>query len=182
MTTTYPNNPVHRGLLLAVLFLTALLAVASARADSTMIPPRAAPVPPPKGTPAKLFHQGEHNYVLTNYAKAVRYLKAAVQQRPKNAQFHYWLGKAYGRLAEHSNWFSAMALSRKTLNELKTAVDLDKNYVNALQDLMEYYKQAPGFLGGSREKAQAIAKQLELLEASGVTSKDMQQDLANSPS
>jgi len=182
MTITYPNSPVRRGLLLSALFLAALLAITSARADSTMIPPQAAPLAPPKGTPTQLFHQGQRNYTLTNYSKAVRYLKAAVDQQPNNARYHYWLGKAYGRLAEHSNWFSAMALSRKTLNELKTAVDLDDNYVNALQDLMEYYKQAPGFLGGSREKAEAIAKQLELLEASGVSSKDMQQDLADSPS
>ncbi|HEY5573594.1 MAG TPA: hypothetical protein VIK64_11315, partial [Anaerolineales bacterium] len=71
--------------------------------------------------------------------------------------------KCYGRLAEQSNFLAAYSLAKKTRKALERAVELDGNNVNALQDLMEYYRQAPGFLGGSKEKAAKIQERLETI-------------------
>jgi tetratricopeptide (TPR) repeat protein len=149
-----------------------------------MIPPRPAASPVetlPSGNAPDLFRQGQRYYTLANYTKAVRWLRAAVIKAPDNARYHHWLGKAYGRLAQEVNWFSAISLSRKTLNELRAAVKLDNTYISALQDLMEYYQQAPVFLGGSRKKAESIARRLDHLEAAGVSHKRARKT-ADSPS
>jgi len=185
MTRTNRTQQNHRlaGLCLG---LGLLLASMAAPAASTMIQPApaAAPaIPAPTSTdPETLFRDGRRFFTQGDYARAVVNLEAAVKVAPDNPRIHHLLGCAYGRLAEQSNWFEALSLSRKTLKELKIAVKLDKNYVGALEDLMEYYQQAPGFLGGSEEKAQNIARRLELLEATGVSSKETQQELVDSPS
>ena len=148
------------------LFLTALLAVPAAMAGDD---------------PQSLFAQGQRYFTQGDYHKAVHSLKAAVELAPGNAHYHHWLGMSYGRLAEKANWFSAISLSRKTLHELQAAVSLDNSDIGALQDLMEYYQQAPGFLGGNRSKAEVIAKRLEVLGAAGVTQETSRKP-ANSPS
>lgn len=166
-----PTGSGRTGIALCLLFA-GLLAAGAAPAESTMIPPRPAASPAetlPDGNAPDLFRQGQRYYTLSNYAKAVRWLRAAVINAPNNARYHHWLAKAYGRLAEEANWFSALSLSRKTLKELRTAVKLDNTYISALQDLMEYYRKAPVFLGGSRKKAESIARRLDHLEAAGVS-------------
>jgi len=40
-------------------------------------------------------------------------------------------------------------------------VKLDDNNINALKDLMEYYRRTPGFLGGSDKKVNEIEKKLQ---------------------
>lgn len=128
-----------------------------------------------------LFARAQRSYILGDYEKAVHDLKAALAQTPDNADYHHWLGRSYGRLAQHAGWIQALTLSRKTLHELEVAVDLDRNNIPALEDLMEYYREAPGFLGGSRHKAEQIARRLEVLGASGIT-QETAHTSANSPS
>lgn len=178
-----PTGPWRAGVALCLL-LAGLLAAGAASAESTMFPPRPATPPTavlPKGDAPDLFSQGQRYYMQSDYDKAVYWLKAAVTKAPDNARYHHWLGKAYGRLAEKANWFSAMSLSLRTLKELRAAVKLDNTYVSALQDLMEYYRQAPVFLGGSRKKAESIARRLDHLEAAGVSHQPVRKT-ADSPS
>ena len=57
-----------------------------------------------------------------------------------------------------------MRYAEKSKESLERAVELDPENVAALTDLMKYYKRAPGFLGGSDEKAREISKRLEKLK------------------
>jgi tetratricopeptide (TPR) repeat protein len=127
------------------------------------------------------FAQGQRYFTLGDYHKAAHSLKAALKLAPDNADYHHWLGKTYGRLAEKANWIDALSLSRKTLLELRSAVALDDSDVDALRDLMAFYRQAPAFLGGNRRKAADIARRLQVLEAAGVT-QETSRKFANSPS
>ena len=79
---------------------------------------------------------------------------------PASSEYHLWLGRAYGNKAEHSSWFTAIGLAKKTRVEFEKAVQLDENNVDARSDLAEYYMEAPGFLGGGADKARAQAEQL----------------------
>ena len=100
-------------------------------------------------------------FAAQQYQAAVELMQKAVKLEPDNSDFQHLLGKCYGRLAEQSNPISAISLSQKTRKALEKAVQLDGHNISALRDLMEYYRQAPGFLGGSKAKANKIEKRLQ---------------------
>lgn len=121
---------------------------------------------------AKFYFQGVNLYQQSKYVEAKDALEKAVRLEPDISSYHHWLGKVYGRMAENSGPFRAMSLSRQALEKLKTAVELDDDNVEAMRDLMEYYRQAPGFLGGSREKAEELGRRIKSLESGGISRQD----------
>src|SRR5262249_59560818 len=58
----------------------------------------------------------------------------------------------------------------KTRSEFEKAVELDAANVPARSDLAEYYLEAPGFLGGGKDKARAQAEQLAAYSAAAAHS------------
>ncbi|HWC16787.1 MAG TPA: tetratricopeptide repeat protein [Terriglobales bacterium] len=111
----------------------------------------------------------EHNllcrihYAEERWDAAVSECERAANLDPKNGAFQLWLGRAYGEKAEHSSWFTAIALAKKTRISFEKAVQLDPRNVGAHSDLCEYYIEAPGFLGGGTDKAAARADIVEKL-------------------
>jgi tetratricopeptide (TPR) repeat protein len=110
------------------------------------------------------FGEGLRFYEAEEYEKAVASLERAVEFEPGNASFHHWLGRSVGRLAEQSRWLRALTLAPRVLEEFETAVALDGTNVEAMRDLATYYRRAPGFLGGSDDKAEALERRIEALE------------------
>jgi tetratricopeptide (TPR) repeat protein len=92
-------------------------------------------------------------YELRDFNHAAKSLERAVDLDPGNSDYHDWLGRAYGRKAEHSNPFSAFSLARKTHHEFATAVRLDKTNLAAQRDLIRYLLNAPGIAGGGDDHA-----------------------------
>lgn len=111
------------------------------------------------------FRQGVALYDARKYEEAIVQFENAVSLAPQSSEYHHWLGKSYGRVAEHAVWYRALSLARRTRLEFETAVRLDEQNVDALRDLMQYYRQAPAFLGGSDRKAGAIEQRLKDLPA-----------------
>ena len=102
------------------------------------------------------FTLGQKQYAAGDYDAAINSFSNAVSLAPDNAVYHHWLGKSYGMLAQESSLLTAYSLSRKTRRELERAVELDDRDVDALTDLMEFYRRAPGFLGGGEEKVDEL--------------------------
>jgi tetratricopeptide (TPR) repeat protein len=96
-------------------------------------------------------------YQLEQWDNALKMAEKAVALEPQNSVFHQWLGRAAGRKAENSNPFTAFGLARRVRAEFEKAVSLDGDNVSARADLAEYYMEAPGFLGGDRNKARQQA-------------------------
>jgi tetratricopeptide (TPR) repeat protein len=88
----------------------------------------------------------------------------AVALEPNNSRYHMWLGRIYGEKADGSNFFSAASLAGKVRTEFETAVRLDPNNVDARSDLGEFYLEAPGIVGGGRDKAGAQVQVLAALD------------------
>ena len=65
-----------------------------------------------------------------------------------------------GRRAETSNPFSALGHASKTHQSFEKAVELDPKNFEAINDLFEYYLEAPGFAGGGLDKATHIADRI----------------------
>jgi cytochrome c-type biogenesis protein CcmH/NrfG len=90
----------------------------------------------------------------------------AISLAPDVSDYHLWLGRAYGEKADHIsalNIIGAYRLARKTRNEFERAVALQPDNVAALSDVAEFYFEAPGWLGGGIDKAQAVADKLARL-------------------
>jgi tetratricopeptide (TPR) repeat protein len=103
---------------------------------------------------------GRDYYMLAEYKKATEVLEKAVAANPGNSEYALWLGRAYGRRAETSNPLSAPGQASKARQCFEKAVQLDPSNLDALADLLDYYLEAPGFLGGGFDKAQATAAQI----------------------
>jgi tetratricopeptide (TPR) repeat protein len=104
----------------------------------------------------RLYFQIEH------FDVAVRMAEKSVALEPSNSFYHQWLGRAAGRKAEVSNPFVAFGLARKVKNEFERSVALDNDNISARVDLAEYYLEAPGFLGGDKNKARQQADAVAL--------------------
>jgi tetratricopeptide (TPR) repeat protein len=103
---------------------------------------------------------GRDYYMLAEYKKATEVLEKALAANPGSSECALWLGRAYGRRAETSNPISAPGQASKARQFFEKAVQLDPRNLDALADLLDYYLEAPGFLGGGFDKAQATAAQI----------------------
>lgn len=97
------------------------------------------------------------------YAEAAALLERLLDTDGSCARCAHLLGKTYGRMAEQAGWTEAMRLAQKTRSALEQAVELAPEDVEAISDLIRYYRAAPGFLGGSSEKAKRLELRLEEL-------------------
>jgi tetratricopeptide (TPR) repeat protein len=104
-------------------------------------------------------------FSMGDWDRGISACEKAVALDPNNSRYHMWLGRIYGEKADGANFFSAASLAGKVRTEFEAAVRLDPNNVDARSDLGEFYLEAPGIVGGGREKAEAQAQALAALDA-----------------
>lgn len=128
---------------------------------------RAALTPAATARPANeiaVFHLGRIALARDEAREAQRWFEAAVALDDRKSMYHLWLGRAYGVQAQRAGKLSQMSLARKTRAEFQRAVELDPGNLDARQHLISYYLQAPGFLGGSVEKAREQAAKIRTID------------------
>lgn len=103
-------------------------------------------------------------FSMGDWDRGISACEKAVALAPDNSRYHLWLGRTYGEKADGSNVFSAASLAGKVRTEFETAVRLDPNNLDARSDLGEFYLEAPGFVGGGRDKAEAQVRALAALD------------------
>ena len=103
------------------------------------------------------FMLGQIALVQNDAPTAVNWLEQSVKMNPRSSEYYDWLGKAYGTQAQKAGTLKQPFLAKKTKAAWDKAIELDPNNLEAKEDMIEYYLQAPGFLGGSKEKARAMA-------------------------
>jgi tetratricopeptide (TPR) repeat protein len=103
---------------------------------------------------------GKDFFMLGEYKKATEAFERALSLNPQKSEYAHWLGRAYGRRAETSSLFFAAAHASKARAYFEKAVLLDPSNEEALNDLFDYYLEAPGFLGGGYDKAESVAKRI----------------------
>ncbi len=109
---------------------------------------------------AGYYLAGRDYFMLGDYKKATEALQKAFALEPGRSEYAHWLGRSFGRRAETSSPFSAPVYASKARGYFEQAVALDPNNGEALNDLFDYYLEAPGFLGGGYDKAEAIARRI----------------------
>lgn len=102
-----------------------------------------------------------------NWDAGIAACQKAVALEPGNSQYHLWLGRIYGEKADRVNFLSAASLAGKVRAEFETAVRLDPKNMDARSDLADFYLEAPGIVGGGKDKAEAQAQQMAPLDPAG---------------
>lgn len=119
----------------------------------------------PEGrSPEGLWLVGRAWYQLGDYKKAVEALEKLVQARPQDSNAWLWLGRAWGRRAETSNMLVAPSYASRSRQCFEKAVALNPGNAEALNDLFTYYLEAPGFLGGGVDKAEALVGRIRAID------------------
>ena len=116
-------------------------------------------------TAAEYAAQGRAALTRDDHEKAVELYTKAIALEPKNADYHYFLGAAYGEMAQEAGMLKAASLAKKTKAEFEQAVALDPKHTDARMGLVSFYLLAPGFMGGGDDKAVAQAAAIKAYDS-----------------
>lgn len=108
------------------------------------------------------FLLGRDYFMSGDFKKASDHLERATAANPARSEYMDWLGRAYGKRAETSNPIMAPSYAAKARRA--KSVELDPQNRDALDDLFDYYLEAPGFLGGGFDKAATVAEKLSAID------------------
>ena len=103
------------------------------------------------------YYLGRIAFDQEDYSDAIDYFKETIKKNDKNADYYAWLGNAYGVYTQNASKLRQGILAPKIKKNYEKAVAIDSKNLDAQWGLIEYYTQAPGFMGGSMEKALATA-------------------------
>lgn len=109
---------------------------------------------------AARYYLGRVAFDEKNYDDASDYFEEAVEANDKVADYHNWLGNTYGTIAQDANVLKQGMLAPKMKKAWENAIALDAKNLDARTSLIQYYLQAPGFMGGSVDKAKEVANQI----------------------
>lgn len=110
---------------------------------------------------AELKLLGQCLFHAEDLKHATEVLEKAAALAPNDSAIQLWLGRTYGRRAETSFALLAVSLAGHTREAFEKAVKLDPMNRDAVNDLFEFYLQAPAFMGGGVEKARGLMPVLD---------------------
>jgi tetratricopeptide (TPR) repeat protein len=97
------------------------------------------------------------HFELDNWDAGIPSCEKAVSLAPDNGLYHLWLGRIYGEKADRVSFLTAAGLAKKVRSEFERAVEFSPTNWEARTDLAEFYLEAPGIVGGGKDKARAQA-------------------------
>ncbi len=103
---------------------------------------------------------GKNYYMLGDYKKAVDFFEKALALVPASSDYELWLGRTWGQRAATGGWLMAPVAASKARQYFEKSVALDPENHEAMNDLFDYYLNAPALLGGGIDKAVALAKRI----------------------
>lgn len=104
---------------------------------------------------AARYAAGRIAFEKGDFGAAADAFKGAVKVDANSALYHFWLGNAYAKQALQSGMLTKMRLAPRMRDEWLRSLALDPNNYECYENLYQFYTQAPGFMGGSADKANA---------------------------
>lgn len=99
-------------------------------------------------------------FVMEEWDHGISNCERARNLDPQNSRYYLWLGRIYGEKADRVSFLSAAGLAKKVRTSFERAVELAPNDWEARADLGEFYIEAPGIVGGGKDKATEQANAL----------------------
>jgi len=96
-------------------------------------------------------------FMLGEWDRGIASCERARDLDPGNSLYSLWLGRIYGEKADRVGFLSAAGLAKKVRTSFERAVELDPKSWEARTDLAEFYLEAPGIVGGGKDKARQQA-------------------------
>jgi tetratricopeptide (TPR) repeat protein len=96
-------------------------------------------------------------FMLEEWDRGIAACERARNLDPQKSLYYLWLGRVYGEKADRAGFLSASGLAKKVRTSFERAVELDPKSWEARTDLAEFYLEAPGIVGGGKDKARAQA-------------------------
>src|SRR5258708_5917024 len=103
-------------------------------------------------------------FTLEQWDRAISACERAINLDPQNSFYHLWLGRPSEEKPKKAGFLSAAGLAKKVRTEFERAVELNPSAPAARTDLAEFYIEAPGIVGGGKDKARAQADALTRLD------------------
>lgn len=103
-------------------------------------------------------------FALEQWDAALSECERAVSMDENNSRYHMWLARVLGEKASRASFMSAFSLAKRSRAEFETSVRLDGRNADALADLGEFYRSAPGVVGGGMDKAEGVASQMDKVD------------------
>ncbi|HWW14739.1 MAG TPA: tetratricopeptide repeat protein [Candidatus Dormibacteraeota bacterium] len=100
------------------------------------------------------------HFELGAWEAGIAACEKATTLAPDNALYHLWLGRIYGEKADRAGFLRAAGLAGKVRTEFERSVELSPNSWEARTDLAEFYLEAPGIVGGGKDRALSQAELL----------------------
>ncbi|MGH9721354.1 MAG: tetratricopeptide repeat protein [Bryobacteraceae bacterium] len=107
------------------------------------------------------------NYLMSQIKMIFRDLDAATALGEKavsldgsSADYHHHLSELYGLAAQRAGMFKGFGLAKKFRKENEAALKMNPKHTHALFALMSFYFEAPGIIGGDKNKARATAEKI----------------------
>jgi tetratricopeptide (TPR) repeat protein len=113
---------------------------------------------------AELFAAGKAALEKNEDEKAAGLFERAVAANPDNADYHYYLGAAYGEWAQKASMLKKAGLAKKVKASFERAVQLNPRHFEARFGLISFYLVAPAIMGGSEAKAFEQAAEMKKLD------------------
>ena len=111
--------------------------------------------------PGALLHLGRVHMAREDWTTAIKTLKQAATAQPENADVRYWLGIAnLQKLQVTKSMMQKGMLSGRVMENLKAAIDLNPDHLEARTSLAYYYLNAPPIAGGSKRAAMEQAQEI----------------------
>lgn len=104
------------------------------------------------------YYLGRIAFEKKEYDDAWDYFKDATEADDTKAKYYTWIGNSIGTIAQSAGKFRQATLAPKIKNAYKKATELDPGDMDAQWGPVQFYTQAPGFMGGSYEKAEVAAR------------------------
>lgn len=114
-----------------------------------------------KESPATLYGRGLLAIVDKRYKDAEELLKKAIKKDESVSNYHLWFARTVGSRAIETNLLRKAGFAKKARKAWEKAVELNPENLDAREDLINFCMNAPGFLGGGRDKAETQAAEIK---------------------
>lgn len=114
---------------------------------------------------AAQYYLGRIAFDQKRYDDAEEFFDEAIEADDKVADYHYWMGSTLGTIARDANVLKQGMIAPRIKDEFEATVKLDPSNMDAHWGLISFYTEAPGFMGGSYDKALAEAASIAKMNA-----------------